>query len=95
VPDVRRNTALGVLAAAGALGALLARRRRPDAAAPAQTASPDPRAAELRRKLARARAEPPTTEPPRDEFEAMRRRIHAEAREAAERMRASGEAPDS
>jgi hypothetical protein len=93
---MRRNTALGVLAAAGALGALLTRRRRPDAAAPGQTASPDPRAAELRRKLARARAEPPPpTEPPRDEFEAMRRRIHAEAREAAERMRAAGEGPDS
>lgn len=70
-------------------------------------AGPDPRAEELRAKLAEARkataeeeavAEPePTPEddvpvaPPADEFEAMRRRVHDEARAAAREMRGDEE----
>jgi hypothetical protein len=102
-----------------AAGALLARLRRRGRAEPAEVA--DPRAEELREKLAEARsasaeedefqaagmgAETIVDEPPRapsrpgeegepvDEFEAMRRRIHAEGRKAAEEMR-EGPEPDS
>jgi hypothetical protein len=40
-------------------------------------------------------AEEPTREPPpADEFEAMRRRVHEEARAAAEEMRRKPESPD-
>jgi len=151
---VRRNAKLALVAVAGAaVGAVLARLRRPAEAPPAV---PDRRAEELRRKLAEARdapadeddfeaagmgaetvvedsprteppppappaepptaeppAEPPTAEPPaaepapsppqapaaseappRDEFEAMRRRIHEEGRAAAEEMRRSADPPD-
>jgi hypothetical protein len=39
--------------------------------------------------------EPPSREPaPADEFEAMRRRVHEEARAAAEEMRRKAESPD-
>jgi outer membrane biosynthesis protein TonB len=38
--------------------------------------------------------EPAAEPPPADEFEAMRRRIHAESRAAAEEMRRSAEKPD-
>jgi hypothetical protein len=64
----------------------------------------DPRAESLRRHLAERRqdAEPSggaleeaPAEPPADEFEAMRRRVHSEARAAAERMRRSGRAEPS
>lgn len=40
------------------------------------------------------RAETPAEPPPADEFEAMRRRIHAEGRAAAEEMRRAGEPPE-
>jgi hypothetical protein len=120
----------------GAVGAVLARLRRP-----VETpSSPDERAEELRRKLAEARAAaadqddfeaagmgaetiveespraepaepeptPPAGEekpepasppaapepPPKDEFEAMRRRIHEEGKAAAEEMRHSADPPD-
>jgi hypothetical protein len=123
----------------GAVGAVLARLRRP-----VETPSlPDERAEELRRKLAEARAAaadqddfeaagmgaetiveespraepaepaepepaPPAAEekpesasppaapepPPKDEFEAMRRRIHKEGKAAAEEMRHSADPPD-
>lgn len=98
-------------AAAGTLGALAyLRRRRETVREPVG----DRRAAELRAKLAEARAaaeeeerieaaypgrestvlddQPPVRPnrdepPPADEFEAMRRRVHDEARAAAEEMR--------
>ena len=101
VPDVGRNLALFVGALAGALAGLFLRRRRPPELAP----GPDPRAEELRQRLATARAVAPenTAEsssaepapelaaPPADEFDAMRRRVHAEGRAAAEEMRRSAE----
>lgn len=44
---------------------------------------------------ARDEPEPPEAkEPPTDEFEAMRRRIHQEGRAAADEMRRAGEPPD-
>jgi hypothetical protein len=77
---------------------------------------PDPRAVELREKLAEARrasvdegefqaagmgAETILSEEPRrdgppvaNEFEAMRRRVHEEARAAADEMRRKAESPD-
>lgn len=106
---MRRNAALLLGAAAGAVAALLLRRRRASAD---ETPLPDPRAEELRRRLAEASATAvdeedfeaagmgaetvaaEETRPPADEFEAMRRRVHAEGRAAAEAMRrrAEGEA---
>lgn len=121
-----RNAAVGAALAAlagAAVGAVLARRRRP---APARV-GPDPRAEELRRKLSEARAAqededefeaagmgpetivaeeprpaPPPPSPvdpsergPGEEFEAMRQRIHEEARAAAEEMRKGAEQQDS
>ena len=78
--------------------------------------SSDPRAEELREKLAEARQasvdegefqaagmgaetivpeETPEGEPPpANEFEAMRRRVHDEARAAADEMRRKAESPD-
>ena len=120
---MKRNAAVAaaavVGAAAGALLARLRRRRRPE---PESAEAADPRAEELRHKLAEARSasaeedefqaagmgaetivdEPPRASSPRpgeegepvDEFEAMRRRIHAEGRKAAEEMR-EGSEPDS
>ena len=38
--------------------------------------------------------EPPREPPPADEFEAMRRRVHEEARAAAEEMRRKADSPD-
>ena len=126
---MRRNAAVALAAAAGAaVGALIARRRRP-LARPGQTG--DGRADDLRRKLAEAKeaggneddfeaagmgaetvapdptavapaSPPPATAPaeegakeppPADEFEAMRRRVHEEARAAAEEMRRTGDPP--
>jgi hypothetical protein len=112
---VRRKAIFAVGALAGAAVAVILGRRRPtepEAAGPAS----DPRAQELREKLAEARqasvdeaefeaagmgaetfvadeareAEPP----PVNEFEAMRRRVHDEARAAAEEMRRTAESPD-
>ncbi|HLM32585.1 MAG TPA: hypothetical protein VK285_00840 [Gaiellaceae bacterium] len=116
---MRRVSTLLAGAAAGAFAAaVLLRRRRPRVAHERL----DPRARELREKLAEARtaradeedfeaagmaaetaveepaapptspaevSEPETSKPaePADEFEAMRRRVHEEARAAAEEMR--------
>lgn len=103
---MKRKAALLLGAAAGALAAFAIRRRRQPVheLGPAGEPEPDPRAEELRRRLAEARAVPtdhdepagdplsPSEEqPPEDEFEAMRRRVHAEARAAADAMRRSGE----
>jgi hypothetical protein len=95
---MQRISAFAGAALAGALGAFLLRRRRSAASAPGPSGvnGADPRAAELRRKLDESRAgtgapHPAPPQRPVDEFEAMRRRIHAEAREAAERMRRSAE----
>jgi hypothetical protein len=57
---------------------------------PAPTAAPEPAPTEP----APPRAETPAEPPPADEFEAMRRRIHAEGRAAAEEMRRAGEPPE-
>jgi len=120
VTEVRRVSTLLAGVAAGAFAATVLLRRRRPSLAPER---PDPRALELREKLAEARnaradeedfeaagmgaetaveepvapprlAPPETSEPetptpaePMDEFEAMRRRVHEEARAAAEEMR--------
>jgi hypothetical protein len=112
---VSQRSALALGALAGAAAAFLLRRRRPRPLP--EPASPgDPRAEELRQKLAEAReasvdedefeaagmgAETIVTEephrpgpPPASEFEAMRRRVHEEARAAAEEMRGRAESPD-
>jgi hypothetical protein len=118
---VRRVSTLLAGAAAGAIAAAVLLRRRRPTPAPERL---DPRARELREKLAEARtaradeedfeaagmaaetaveepAAPPPPPPPAevsepeaskpaepaDEFEAMRRRVHEEARAAAEEMR--------
>jgi hypothetical protein len=98
VPDVRKKAALLGGAIAGAVGAVVLRRRR------AQTVEPeaDSRADELRRKLAEARE----AAEHEDEFEAAgmggetivepdvdeaRRRVHEAGRAKAEEMRESGE----
>ena len=109
---MKRNVALVAGAVAGALAATIFRRRLAD---PRVEAGIDPRAEELRRKLAEARqtsadeddfqvagmgAETVVVEerrmtreerPPSDEFEAMRRRVHAEGRAAAEQMKRRSE----
>jgi hypothetical protein len=123
VTGVRRVSTLLAGAAAGAFAATVLLRRRRPTLAPERL---DPRARELREKLAEARdaradeddfqaagmaaetaveeptapspappkppAEAPEPERPKpagpaDEFEAMRRRVHEEARAAAEEMR--------
>jgi hypothetical protein len=55
VPDVRRNVALLAGVAAGTTAAILLRRRRAPTGRVGAASSPDPRAEELRRKLAEAR----------------------------------------
>jgi hypothetical protein len=105
VPDVRRNLALLSGAAAGTVAAVLLRRRAKLPRPPAEPGEAvDPRAEELRRKLAEARESAADEE----EFEAagmgpetlveddadvaeMRRRVHEEARATAEEMRRSAE----
>jgi hypothetical protein len=84
---------------------LLTRRREAVDVAPA---APDPRADELRRKLAESRSlvdererfeAGETTidaaEPAAADPDARRRRVHEEGRAAVERMRGSGSAPSS
>jgi hypothetical protein len=91
----------GILAALAAVRLL--RRRRTTREAPG-AAGTDPRAEELARRLAGARAadEPPApAAPPPDpqadpgaaDADASRQRVHDEAREAIEEMRRSGESP--
>jgi hypothetical protein len=128
VTGVRRVSTLLAGAAAGAIAAAVVLRRRRPALLPEPV---DPRARELREKLAEARnaradetdfeaagmaaetaveepAAPPPPRPsaeasrtkitksggPADEFEAMRRRVHEEARAAAEEMRRDPDAED-
>jgi hypothetical protein len=101
---VRRPFALvsAGLAALGVYGALASRRRRPMQAPVSTPPGPDPRAEELRRKLAESRA----IVEERDEFEAAetpvdkaepapglderRRRVHERARGTARKMRETG-----
>jgi membrane-bound lytic murein transglycosylase B len=106
----RRGAALALGALVGAAAAVLFG-RRPGVHPGAETTA-DPRAEELRQKLAEARQagvdesefeaagmgaetivadEPPQEPPPGDEFEAMRRRVHEEARAAADEMRRRAE----
>ncbi len=89
--------ALGVVA-----GASFHKRRRTAAALPAASPQPDPRARELREKLAQARdlagereefeagEIPVDRAEPSADLEARRRRIHEEGRAAAEEMRGGG-----
>ncbi len=103
---MRRSVAISAgVAAAGVVAALLRRRARPE---PAALPGIDPRAEELRRKLAQAREtaaeedelgaeaaldavveERPTREDVRGDVDEARRRIHEDARAAAEEMRRS------
>jgi hypothetical protein len=57
VTDVRRNAVLLAAVAAGTLAVALLRRRWPRVTEPGADPGPDPRAYELRRKLAQARDE--------------------------------------
>jgi hypothetical protein len=113
VTDVKRNLALLAGAAAGAVAAVVVSRRRTGRAAaeeapPVAPAEPDPRAEDLRRKLADARAGAADE----DDFEAAgmgpetvveddadvaeaRRRVHEAARRTAEDMRRAGDDPQS
>jgi membrane-bound lytic murein transglycosylase B len=113
---VNQRAALGLGALAGAAAAFLLGRRRPGVP-PGPEATADPRAEELRQKLAEARQagvdeaefeaagmgaetivedEPSRREPPPgDEFEAMRRRVHEEARAAADEMRRRADTTES
>ncbi len=89
------------LGLAGAAGASLLRRRRLTAELPLPP-SPDPRAQELREKLAQARdlagereefegGETPVDQAePSADLEARRRRVHEEGRAAADQMRGAG-----
>jgi membrane-bound lytic murein transglycosylase B len=112
VTIVNQRSALAVGALAGAAAAFVLGRRRPRTQIGAEVTA-DPRAEELRQKLAEARQagvdeaefeaagmgaetivadEPSRREtPPRDEFEAMRRRVHEEARATADEMRRRAE----
>jgi len=56
--------------------------------APAEAPAPAPE------KRAPPEAKEPPEQPPADEFEAMRRRIHREGRAAADEMRRAGEPPE-
>jgi hypothetical protein len=101
---VRKKAALVGGAIAGAVGAVLLRRRSAPEPAPAAP-GPDPRAEELRQKLAEARE----AAEHEDEFEAAgmggetivepdvdeaRRRVHEAGRAKAEDIRRSGEGED-
>ena len=95
---------------AGTVGALLARLR--PAPEPPAAPLPDPRAEDLRQKLAEARAtaadeddfeaagmagetvvteEQPVARPTREDVGEARRRVHEDARAAAEEMRGEGD----
>jgi len=85
--------------AAGALAAYRAFMRRRKAAAPAPEPEPDPRAAELRARLAEARAagddreefeagETPVDQAVALEPDARRREVHEQGRAAIDEMRA-------
>ena len=90
------------LAGVAVVRALKLRRER---SAPAAPPGPDPRAAELRRKLAEARdltaerdefeeAETPVDRAePADDLEERRRRVHAEGKAAADEMRGAPPPP--
>jgi hypothetical protein len=99
VPEVKRLLAL--LVAVGGIGLLVSRlrRRRDLAEAPAE---PDPRAADLRRKLDATRAHgaggertAAPTDPPNEPFDLTeaRRRVHEQGRAAADEMRQAGADP--
>jgi len=109
---VKRNLALLAGAAAGAVAAIVVSRRRTGRAAEEAPSvapeEPDPRAEDLRRKLADARAGAADE----DDFEAAgmgaetvveddadvaeaRRRVHEAARRTAEDMRRAGDDPQS
>lgn len=105
---MKQKAVLLLGAAAGAVAAVVLRRRRQAGRETEPSLEPesDPRAEELRLRLAEARATAadhaelggdeavaPDEPPPADEFEAMRRRVHSEARAAADAMRRSGEDP--
>ncbi len=105
---MKRNLALVMGVAAGAVGGILLRRRRAVTTAPTS----DPRAEELRRKLSEARdaaadeeefqaggmagetvaADQPIAQPTREEADSLRQRIHEQGREAAAEMRRTGDA---
>jgi hypothetical protein len=101
---VRRPLALAsaALAALGLYGAVTSRRRRPSPAPPPPPSGPDPRAEELRRKLAESRSiveereEFESAETPVDraepvpEVDERRRQVHARGRSAAQKMRETG-----
>jgi hypothetical protein len=101
---VRRPLALvsAAFAAIGLYGAVAARRRRPFAEPPPHAPGPDPRAEELRRKLAESRSiveereEFESAETPVDraepvpEVDARRQQVHARGRSVARKMRDTG-----
>lgn len=102
---MKRKAALVVGAVAGAVAAILLRGRRGEPEAPAGGVA-DPRAAELRQKLAQARegaadeddfaaagmgAETIVTDEGAD-VDAARRRVHEQGRATADEMRRSAEA---
>ena len=107
---MKRNVALLVGAALGTIGAALVRRRASRAPGVSHGPASDPRAEELRRKLAEAREQAadeeefeaagmagealvedePRPDPETGDVDEERRRVHEEARAAAEEMRRSG-----
>ena len=105
---MRRNLALLAGAAAGSAAAVLLRRRsRVPSPRTRDEEGPDPRAEELRRKLAEAREGaadeeefeaagmgPETLIEDEEDVDAARRRVHDEARATADEMRRSGDEGD-
>ena len=85
----------GAAGGAAAVEALRRRQARPAPAAPVEPAGPDPRAEELRAKLARTTAEPAVEEPeaapepevPADDPQERRRRVHESGRSALDEIR--------
>jgi hypothetical protein len=61
---------------------------------PPAAGTPEPQAEPPPKPTPKPAPPKPPTEPPRDEFEAMRRRIHEEGKAAAEEMRRSADTPD-
>jgi outer membrane biosynthesis protein TonB len=68
----------------------------PTEEAKAEPAPEEPAAKPPAKRVAKPKETPPAEAgpPPRDEFEAMRRRIHEEGKAAADEMRRSAEKPD-